>query len=94
MCLLFTLAAALTVSLLWLRRSAVRRAGLGTLALFYWGAGLMWLVDGIFAMSAGEPFLSLSADDAALGILVVLCGLGAWALLRHRKRAPHRRNSE
>ena len=47
----------------------------------YWGASLMWTIDGFFSVAEGEPFLNLSADDALLGLLIVICGLAAWLLI-------------
>lgn len=48
------------------------------LALMYWGAALMWLVDSAFAKFQGEAFLDLSANDTALGIIIVACGFLAY----------------
>ncbi|MDR3086838.1 MAG: hypothetical protein LBU45_02645 [Azoarcus sp.] len=81
MCLLMTLAAALAASLAWYRK---RRNGmkLETLSLMYWGAALMWMVDGFFRLAEGEPFLKITLDDALLGLLVVVSGLVAWIVLR------------
>ena len=47
----------------------------------YWGAALMWTVDGFFRVAEGEPFLDLSVNDALLGLLIVICGLVAWLLI-------------
>lgn len=56
---------------------------LGVLALIYWGASLMWFVDGITSVCEGGSFVELSdtsvmADDALLGVVVVVVGLVAW----------------
>lgn len=86
MCLLITAAAA-AIS------TALRRLGsggkrLGTLALMYWGAALMWSVDGVFSVLEGGDFLDLSADDALLGAVVVLCGIAAWLILPLWNKLP------
>ena len=54
----------------------------------------MWCVDGVAGRSEGEGFIELSdkaamLDDAALGALVVVVGLVAWAvyLLATRRKA-------
>ncbi len=57
---------------------------LGMLMLMYWGATLMWCVDGIASLAEGDPFVTLSdpavvADDSALGLLVVFAGFFAWS---------------
>ena len=82
MCLLITLAAAILTSLVWYHRRRHRGLRLDTLCLMYWGAALMWMVDGFFRLSENEPFLNLSLDDTLLGLLVVAAGLIAWFVLR------------
>lgn len=79
MCLLITAAAALAASIPWYFRSGGKKWG--TLALMYWGAALMWTVDDIFSVLEGGGFFDLSAGDALLGLVVVLCGLAAWLVL-------------
>lgn len=81
MCLLITLFAAVISSICWFVSNPQKNLQLGTLSLMYWGAGLMWIVDCIFALSAGEPFLDISGEDAILGVIVVLAGLIAWFVL-------------
>jgi hypothetical protein len=85
-CLLITLAAALVVSLVWYGqgRGGKSRLATLTLALMYWGAALMWMVDGFFRFAKGEPVLDLSRDDALLGLLVVAAGLVMYPILRRR----------
>jgi len=84
MCLLMTLVAALAASLAWYPRRRNSGTKLETLCLMYWGAALMWLVDGFFRLAEDEPFLELTLDDALLGLLVVASGLIAWFVLRCR----------
>ena len=84
MCLLLTLVAAIAASLVWYRRDRKDRAKLETLCLMYWGAALMWMVDGFFNLAEGEPFLELTADDASLGLLVVVAGLLVYFLMSRR----------
>ncbi len=80
MCLLITAAAALTATLLWYFLFPQKELRLSMLSLVYWGAALMWTVDGFFAVAEGEWFLDLSANDALLGLVVVLCGLVVWLI--------------
>lgn len=92
MCELMTVAAALVFAAL---AAAARRAGrpagaLGTTALVFAGAALMWSVDCVHSLLEGEGLLDLSADDARLGALVVAAGLALFALLRLRERARAR----
>ncbi|CAM3584953.1 MULTISPECIES: hypothetical protein [Helicobacter] len=81
MCLLMTLFAAVIASICWFVSNPQKNLQLGTLSLMYWGAGLMWIVDCVFATYEGEPFLNISGDDAVLGAVVVLVGLIAWFVL-------------
>lgn len=81
MCLLITVFAALAATIVWYLTTAKVELHLGKLSLMYWGAALMWMVDGVAAVMEGEPFLDLSAGDALLGLLVMLCGLAAWVAI-------------
>lgn len=81
MCLIITAFAAVITTAVWYFKAHDRKIRLGALALMYWGAALMWLVDGFFAVAGGEAFLDLSADDALLGLVIVLCGLVAWVVM-------------
>jgi hypothetical protein len=82
MCLLITLAAAIAASLVWYFKRRDSATKLDTLSLMYWGAALMWMVDGFFSLAEGEPFLELTRDDALLGLLVAAAGLIVYFLLR------------
>jgi hypothetical protein len=82
MCLLITLAAAVAASLAWYSMGRGGGTKLDTLALTYWGAALMWMVDGFFRLAEGEPFLELTLDDALLGLLAAAAGLVLWLALR------------
>ena len=85
MTLLITFIAAAIVTVLWYAKAPKSDMHLGTLALMYWGAALMWCVDGINGIIEGEGFIEVvdtaaMLDDAVLGIVVVAVGLAAWAL--------------
>ena len=59
---------------------------LGTLALMFWGASLMWLVDAVveFREVGAEyftPALSDMLNDAFLGISVVALALVIWFVI-------------
>ena len=52
----------------------------------YWGATLMWCVDGFASVVGGGAFVELAdaaavVDDALLGVCVVALGLVAWACI-------------
>ncbi|MBP1758909.1 MAG: putative rane protein [Firmicutes bacterium] len=81
MCLLITGLTAAITTIIWFKWPSNCRAEAGELCLMFWGAFLMWLVDGFFSLAAGEPFLNLSLDDTLLGITVVLLGSAAWWVL-------------
>ncbi len=78
MCLLLTGLAALITTLI---RYKADKPTWGTLALIYWGATLMWLVDGFLALAAGEAFCKFSWSETILGLIVILLGLTAWVIV-------------
>ena len=80
MCLVITAFAAVITTAIWYFKENRSELKLGFLALMYWGATIMWVVDGFFAVSEGEMFLDISADDALLGLVIVLIGLVAWVV--------------
>ena len=88
MTLIITALAALIAAAIYMFNPSVARAyQIGALALIYLGAALMWCVDGFACLAEGEPFVELSdtaamADDALLGLCVVVLGLAAWGVLR------------
>jgi hypothetical protein len=81
MCLIITAFAAVIATAVWYFRLNEPKAHVGTLALMYWGASLMWSVDGVFRVVDGENFFALSLNDAALGAVIVLCALVAWIVM-------------
>lgn len=82
MCLLITAFAAVIATIIWFFQPDFSKiAKLGTLALMYWGAALMWTVDGFFSVSEGGDFLDLSLNDAVLGMVIILCGLIVWMII-------------
>lgn len=91
MCLILTCIAAIIVTVLgFLSPKLVSHFQLDRLALMYWSAALMWIVDGIFRIREGEAFFELSVNDTLLGVLIVFCGVLFWSLLtltRSRKMA-------
>jgi uncharacterized membrane protein len=85
---MITLAAAVVVTVIrFVNPDAAIKNKIGLLALFYMGASVMWCVDGFASLAEGETFIEISdkaamADDALLGIWVVLLGLAFWAICR------------
>ena len=86
MTLLITAAAAVVTTLFWYFCEKRTEAKLGTLALIYWGASLMWLMDFVFeyAELRADYFVQSFHDilsDSLLGVSVVIIGLMAWAVI-------------
>lgn len=86
MTLLITVFAAVIVTTLWYARLGKEDYKLGTLALMYWGASLMWMVDAIFeyAELQAEYFVPATEDminDSFLGLSVVALGLIIWLVI-------------
>lgn len=89
MCLIITAFAAAVTTLIWFLALRDNRYMLGRLALMYWGAAIMWSVDGIFSVAEGEGFFNLSLDDTFLGIVVVSCGIIAWVIMLAAREIKH-----
>ncbi len=86
MTLLLAAAAAAVTTILWYTSEKARQLSLGTLALLYWGASLMWLVDAIHAyLEQGAayftPAVAELCNDTFLGASVVLLGLVIWLVI-------------
>lgn len=78
MCLIMTIIAAVVFTALWAK---MRKQSLLTTTLMFWGASLMWSVDGIASLLDGEPFFDISSEDTVLGFIIVACGLAIFAVL-------------
>ncbi|MBR5181463.1 MAG: hypothetical protein IKT20_01380 [Clostridiales bacterium] len=84
MTLLITSFAAVIATIAWYNVKSDRK--LGTLALMYWGASLMWLVDSVveYIETGAEFFAPATADminDSYLGLSVVALGLIIWVVV-------------
>jgi hypothetical protein len=85
MTLLITVFAAIISTVVWYN-NADSKMRVGTLALMYWGASLMWLVDAVveYIEVGAEYFTPAAADmlnDAYLGFSVVALGLVIWLVI-------------
>lgn len=85
MTLVITFIAAVIATIVWYVKAPDNTYRIGTLALMFWAAALMWCVDGAFCLMEGEAFIEIvdtaaMFDDAALGLVVVGVGLCAWVL--------------
>jgi hypothetical protein len=86
MTLLITVFAAVISTVIWYQNAPQSKMRIGTLALMYWGASIMWFVDAIFeyAKLTDEFFAPAGADmlnDAFLGLSVVAFGLVIWLVI-------------
>ena len=81
MCLILTFFAAVLTSFVWYKKDRLNTYKVGTLALMFWGASLMWLVDSMFAVFNGEAFFDISFDDTKLGALIIICGVAMWLII-------------
>lgn len=93
MTLVITALAAFVASALYFKNKNFHATELRALALMYWGAALMWCVDGFANLAEGESFIELSdraamADDALLGIVVVALGLCVWFIWKRFLKRP------
>ena len=91
MCLILTFLAAVFTSIICFSHPQfIQQFQLHKLALMYWGATLMWSIDGVFQLLEGEAFFDLSLNDTFLGIVVIICGVVLWGLITF----AHRRKTE
>ena len=86
MTLLIAVLAAVTATIIWYTCRSARELHIGTLALMYWGASLMWLIDAVNDyLKLHAAYFSLSAadlrNDCFLGISVVTLGLVIWLVI-------------
>ena len=86
MTLLITVFAAIISTIIWYVTACKSNMRVGTLALIYWGASLMWFVDAVFEfVEMGDAFFTPSAadmgNDAFLGISAVALGLMIWLVI-------------
>lgn len=81
MCLIMTFIAALIFTVIYAlskKQNKARKSMLITLFMF-WSAAIMWSVDGIASLAAGEGFFDISRQDTILGVIIVLSGLLVFA---------------
>ena len=86
MTLLISVFAAIIATVVWYKHAPNDNWKVGTLALMYWGASLMWMCDAIFeyAELKEEFFQPAAADmlnDLFLGLTVVALGLVIWLVI-------------
>ena len=87
MALVITIFAAIISTVVWYVGAPItRKFYVGILALMYWGASIMWLVDAIVEYSevGAEFFMQDGANmlkDLYLGLSVVALGLIIWLVI-------------
>ncbi len=84
MTLLITVFAAVAATVIWYNTKSDMK--LGVLALMYWGASLMWLIDAVaeYIEIGAEYFTPAPIDmlnDAYLGLSVAALGLVIWLVI-------------
>ena len=86
MTLLIAVFAAIAATIVWYKNAPDNSMKFGMLALMYWGASLMWLVDAVVEyIELGAEFFAPSMEDmlngSYLGLSVVALGLVAWLVV-------------
>ncbi|MBO4928365.1 MAG: hypothetical protein J5379_08980 [Clostridiales bacterium] len=86
MTLLITVFAAIVATIVWYKHAPNDDWKIGTLALMYWGASLMWMVDAIFEYAElkeefFQPEVADLINDSFLGFTVVALGLVIWLVV-------------
>lgn len=83
MTLLVTVFAAIIATVVWYRQAPRDDMKVSTLCFMYWGASLMWLVDGaVEYIELGAAFFAPPVEELISGLYLGLCfvalGLVAW----------------
>ena len=79
MCEIMTILAALAFTAIYF--FGKRSQAVFTTLLMFWGAALMWGVDCVAEMMAGEPLFDISREDTVLGFIILGAGLLVFAAL-------------
>ena len=92
MCLIMTIFTAIVFTFFMFRakKSGKPAKSLLTSTLMFWGAALMWSVDGTASLLEGEPFFDISSEDTVLGFIIVVCGLAVFAFLTAMEKHGHK----
>lgn len=86
MTLLITVFAAIICTIIWYNNAPDDDMKVGILCYLYWGASLLWLVDGIFEYvrlhgAYFTPAMEDMANDLYLGLSAIALGLVAWLVI-------------
>lgn len=83
MCEIMTICAAVVFSIIFIAQKSKGKFSKPIFAtmLMFWGAALMWAVDGIACVVEGEPFFDISMEDTILGFIILGSGLAIFALM-------------
>ena len=86
MTLLVTIFAAVISTVAWYKQAPRDDMKISTLCFMYWGASLMWLVDGIVEyIEMGAEFFAPPVEELVSGLYLGLCfvalGLIAWLVI-------------
>lgn len=93
MCEIMTIAAAVIFTVVFAlqkKKGVFSKPVFGTMLMF-WGAALMWAVDGIASVLEGEPFFDISMEDTILGFIILGAGLAVFAFMLLINRAKKAR---
>lgn len=93
MCEIMTIAAALVFTVVYAvqRKREISSKPVFVTMLMFWGAALMWAVDGIASVLEGEPFFDISMEDTILGFIILGAGLAIFAFMLLINRAKKAR---
>lgn len=83
MCEIITIVTALAFTALYFiqKNKGTAKKSVFTAMLMFWGAAVMWAVDGIASAAGGETFFDISMEDTILGAIILASGLFIFAIL-------------
>ncbi|MBR3732223.1 MAG: hypothetical protein IKN25_06195 [Spirochaetales bacterium] len=92
MCLIMTIIAAIGFTAAWiiLSKNDKNVKSIFTTMLAFWGAALMWCIDGVANVIGGEAFFDISMEDTVLGLIILGCGLMLFGILTLKDRISNR----
>ena len=83
MCEIITILTAIIFTALYFiqKNNGTAKKSVFTAMLMFWGAAVMWAVDGIASVAGGESFFDISMEDTILGAIILASGLLIFAIL-------------
>jgi len=95
MTLIISILAAVTCTIIWLLSDRAKEISVSSLCYMFWGASIMWFVDAIaeyteLRLNYFPSLLASAAEDAFLGLMIIVLALVIWMVILFIKRIDKR----